>query len=53
MALRESLLIEEFKNRLPEHIVTYLNEQQVPTLQQAAILAYEFMLMHRSSFAWW
>lgn len=50
MALRELLFIEEFKICLPECInVTYHNEQKVPNLQQVAILADKFTLMHSSS----
>uniref|UniRef100_A0A671UCI0 Gypsy retrotransposon integrase-like protein 1 n=1 Tax=Sparus aurata TaxID=8175 RepID=A0A671UCI0_SPAAU len=44
------MLLEEFKNRVPERTVVYLNEQKVSTLQQAAILADEFALTHKSSF---
>lgn len=46
----EVMLSEEFKNGLPERTVVYLNEQKVTTLQQAAILAEEFALMHKSGF---
>ncbi|KAF7667007.1 hypothetical protein LDENG_00083250 [Lucifuga dentata] len=46
-SLRELMLVEEFKNCFPEHFVTYLNEQKVATLQQAAVLADEFALTHK------
>ena len=49
-ALREMLLLEEFKRCLPERIVTYLNEQKVTSLNQAAISADEFVLTHKSVF---
>ncbi|KAK7926200.1 hypothetical protein WMY93_008510 [Mugilogobius chulae] len=49
-SLRELLLIEEFKNCLPERILVYLNEQKVSTLQQAAISADEFALTHKAAF---
>lgn len=49
-SLRELLLIE-FKNCLPQRIVTFFNEQKVPTFKQAAILAEEFTLTHKSNFA--
>ncbi|KAF7640719.1 hypothetical protein LDENG_00020130, partial [Lucifuga dentata] len=48
-SLRELMLVEEFKNCLPERIVIYLNEQKVATLQQAAVLADEFALTHKNS----
>ncbi len=38
------MLLEEFKNCVPERIVVYMNEQKVVTLQQAALLADEFAL---------
>ncbi|XP_058495160.1 uncharacterized protein LOC131466089 isoform X2 [Solea solea] len=49
-SIRELMLLEEFKNQVPERTVVYLNEQKVSTLQQAAILADEFALTHRSPF---
>ncbi|KAL2078791.1 hypothetical protein ACEWY4_026476 [Coilia grayii] len=48
--LRELMLLEEFKNCLPAAVTTYLNERQVITLHQAAVLADEFVLTHRFSF---
>lgn len=45
------MLLEEFKNCLPERIVIYLNEQKLVTLQQAAQLADEFTLTHKTVFA--
>ncbi|XP_071062224.1 uncharacterized protein [Pseudochaenichthys georgianus] len=44
----ELMLVEEFKNCVPERTVVYLNEQRVTTLQQAATLADESALIHRS-----
>ncbi|XDV39050.1 hypothetical protein PO909_008345 [Leuciscus waleckii] len=38
-SLRDLMLLEEFKNCLPERVVTYLNEQKVTDLSQAAVLA--------------
>ena len=49
-SVRELMLLEEFKNCLPERIVMYLNEQQVVSLQQAATLADEFMLTHKGAY---
>lgn len=48
--MRELMLVEEFKNCVPERTVVYLNEQKVTTLQQAATLADEFVLTHRNVF---
>lgn len=44
------MLIEEFKNCVPERTAVYLNEQKVCTVQQAAVLADEYALMHKSVF---
>ena len=49
-ALRELILLEEFKRRMPDRIVMYLNEQKVETLSQASILADEYALTHRNVF---
>uniref|UniRef100_A0A671U619 SCAN box domain-containing protein n=1 Tax=Sparus aurata TaxID=8175 RepID=A0A671U619_SPAAU len=49
--LRELLLMEEFKNQLPDKIVIYLNEQKVVTIADAAVLADEFTLTHVSVFS--
>jgi len=49
-SLRDLMLLEEFKNCLSERVVTYLNEQKVTNLSQAAVLADEFVLTHKSVF---
>ncbi|XP_027141960.1 uncharacterized protein LOC113747241 [Larimichthys crocea] len=49
-SLRELVLLEEFKNCLPERIVVYLNEQKVLSLSAASILADEYVLTHKSVF---
>ncbi len=48
--LRQLILLEEFKNCLPEVVSVYLNEQKAVTLEQAAILADEFVLTHKVNF---
>lgn len=48
--MRELILLEEFKNCIPERTVVYLNEQKATTLQQAVSLADEFALTHRTVF---
>lgn len=37
--LKELMLLEEFKNCLPEKIVIYLIEQKVSSLSEAAVFA--------------
>lgn len=46
---RDLILLEEFKNCLPDKICTYINEQKVKTVAEAAILAEEYVLTHRDS----
>ncbi len=46
--LQELMLLEDFKNSLPESIVVHLNEQKVSKLFDAAILADEFVLTHKN-----
>lgn len=48
--LKELMLLEEFKNCVPTSVVTYLNEQKVSSLANAAVLADEYILTHRGSF---
>lgn len=50
-ALRELILLEDFKKCLSERIVVYLNEQKVSTLSAAAVLADEYVLTHKSAFS--
>lgn len=44
------MLLGGFKKCLLEHVVFYLNEQKVKSLANAAVLADEFGLTHRSGF---
>ncbi len=48
--LRELVLIEDFKNSLPDKIVVYLNEKKVSTLAEAAVSSDEFVLTHKNVF---
>ncbi|CAI5692974.1 unnamed protein product [Oreochromis niloticus] len=50
-SIRELMLVEDFKNSVPESIAFYLSEQRVSTLQQAATLADEFKLTHKAKAA--
>ena len=45
--MHELMLVEEFKNCIAMAVSTYLNERQVNTLHEAAVLADEFALTHR------
>ena len=49
--VRELILLEDFKNHLPENIVVYLNEQKVASIAQAAVLADEYALTHKTVFS--
>uniref|UniRef100_A0AAQ4NYV1 Gypsy retrotransposon integrase-like protein 1 n=1 Tax=Gasterosteus aculeatus aculeatus TaxID=481459 RepID=A0AAQ4NYV1_GASAC len=49
-ALRNQILLEDFKNHLPERIVMHLSENKVATLSQAAVLADEYALTHKTVF---
>ncbi len=42
--------MEEFKNCAPEPVVIHLNEQKVNTLSEAAVIADEFVLTHKTVF---
>lgn len=48
--VKELMLLEEFKNHLPDRVVVHLNEQKVTTLAQAAVLADEYALTHKTVF---
>lgn len=48
--LRDLMLVEDFKNCLPDAVSTYLNEQKAETLREAAVLADEYVLTHKLSF---
>ena len=48
--LRQLVLIEEFKNCLPTELKTYVDEQKVENLHQAAVLADDYALTHKPLF---
>ena len=48
--LHELLLIEEFKNCLPNEVKSYLDENKVETLHRAATLADNYTLTHQKVF---
>ncbi|KAL0150446.1 hypothetical protein M9458_054263 [Cirrhinus mrigala] len=48
-SLCDLVILEQFKNIIPERIATYINEQKVKTAAEAAVLADEFVLIHKNS----
>ena len=48
--LQQIILIEEFKNCIRSKIRTFLDEQNVETLEQAATAADDYALTHKVSF---
>lgn len=42
------MLLEDFKNALPEKMVVFLNEQKMTTLSNAAVLGDKFVLIHKN-----
>ena len=49
--LRQLILIEEFKGCIHSDVRTYIDEQKVETLDEAARLGDDYSLTHRISFA--
>ncbi|XP_030229035.1 uncharacterized protein si:ch73-60h1.1 isoform X1 [Gadus morhua] len=50
--LRNLVMLEQFKNVVPERIVTYLNEHNVKTAAEAAVLADGYVLTHKNHLAY-
>lgn len=48
-SLCDLMILEQFKNIIPERIATYINEQKVKTATEAAVLADELVLIHKNS----
>ena len=42
------MVLEQLKNSVPERVATYITEHKVKTLRDAAVLADEYVLTHRS-----
>ncbi|KAL4009738.1 hypothetical protein ACER0C_003590 [Sarotherodon galilaeus] len=49
-SLCELMLLEDFKNSLPERVIMFLNEEKVTSMSKAAVLADEFVLTHKNVF---
>lgn len=48
--LRDLILLEEYKNCMPECTATYISEQKVTNVSKAAVLTEEFVLKHKNVF---
>ena len=48
--LRQLILIEEFKRCVPDDLKSYIDEQNVKSMQEAAVLADDYALTHKGSF---
>ena len=48
--LRQLMLVEEFKRCIQSDVKTFLDEKQVETLEEAALLADDYYLTHKVSF---
>lgn len=44
------IVLEKCKNYIPSHIAVYISEHKVKTAAEAAVLADEYVLTHRSDF---
>ena len=49
--LHQIIRLEEFKSRLPPHLKTYLDERKVNKLNDAAVLASDYLLTHKNIFS--
>lgn len=49
--LSHLMVLEQFRDTVPSRVAIYINERNVETPEQAAILADEFVLTHKSVFA--
>ncbi len=48
--LTHLMVLEQFKNTVPSRLAIYINEHNVETPEEAAMLADDFVLMHKSTF---
>ena len=42
--LCDRIMLEQFKETIPDHIATYINKQKVKTVAEAAVLADKYVL---------
>ena len=45
------VILEQFKNTVPVNVATYITENKVKTPAEAAVLADEYVLLHRNSYS--
>ena len=45
------VVLEQFKNTVPVNVATYINESKVKTPAEAAVLADEYVLLHRHNYS--
>ncbi len=48
--LCDLVTLEQLKNCVPDSIATYINERKVKTPPEAAVLADEYILIHKNTF---
>ncbi len=48
--LKELMVLEQLKNSVLDHVVTYVSERKPVTAYEAAVMADEFFLIHKTSF---
>lgn len=49
-ALRDFIILEEFKKSLPKRMLIHFNDQKVTSLSTAAVMAVEYVLIHKVVF---
>ncbi|XP_055721489.1 uncharacterized protein LOC129813225 [Salvelinus fontinalis] len=49
--LCDLIMLEQFKDTIPDRIATYINERKVKNVVEAAVLADEYMLTHKRVYA--
>ncbi len=50
--LKELMLFEQFKNSVSQRVATYISERKLNTAYEAAVMADEFSLIHKTSFGY-
>ncbi len=50
--LKELMLLERFKNAVSQRVATYIGERKPDTAYEAAVMADEFSLIHKTSFGY-
>ncbi len=50
--LKELMLLEQLKNSVSQRVATYISERKPDTAYEAAVMADEFSLIHKTSFGY-